>query len=263
MPEQSIAFDRAADYYDETRGFPPEEAAHIGAFVAEQLPPQGRVLEIGVGTGRVALPVASHVAAYYGIDLSVPMMQRLQAKQTDERIFVARADATRLPFPDHSVDAVVAVHVFHLIADWRQALGEVARVLKPGAYLLNCFNDDDEHTLFAKLWKTWEATMPDGGRTKTGVKFHKDTDFLAQAGWQQVSERAYAYAARTTPNVFLDRLRRRVFSSMWQLSDDDVAAGIAAVEDAMAQEFVGPEQVMDWTIHFRVQAYVPPGSGTA
>ena len=43
---------------------------------------------------------------------------------------------TALPFDDASFDAVIAVHVLHLVPEWRKALDEALRVLRPGAALL-------------------------------------------------------------------------------------------------------------------------------
>ena len=153
---QSIAFDRAATYYDDTRGVPPgvdQDAAHT-IVRAGKLTPTSRVLEIGVGTGRIALPLAEHVDTVYGLDLSRPMMLRLQTKQSDEPIYLVQGDATRLPFADHSFDAVVAVHVFHLIPNWQAVIAELGRVLKPSAPVLEAFGPE----LIGPLYMT---PMPD------------------------------------------------------------------------------------------------------
>lgn len=45
----------------------------------------GPTLEIGVGTGRIALPLAEAGAEIFGIDLSVPMMTKLSEKDTGRR----------------------------------------------------------------------------------------------------------------------------------------------------------------------------------
>src|SRR5437870_2803113 len=135
MPSGSIVFDRAVGFYDETRGFPPGVEAHVAHLIqaAGGLTHTSRVVEIGVGTGRIALPLAPHVRAVYGVDLSRPMLMRLREKQTDESVAVAEGDISKLPFPDSTFDAALAVHIFHLVADWRSAIDEVARVLRPGA----------------------------------------------------------------------------------------------------------------------------------
>ncbi len=127
-PTSSVRFDRAASYYAETRGFPPgEEGAVAACFCAAgDLTPASQMLEIGVGAGRIALPLAARVGAVYGVDLSRPMIDRLRAKRSGETVYLTQADATRLPFPSAVFDAAVAVHVFHLsptgrgrCANWR------------------------------------------------------------------------------------------------------------------------------------------------
>ena len=48
----SVAFDRAAEYYDQTRGYPPGEEKGVAAIIAQagNLKADSRVLEIGIGT---------------------------------------------------------------------------------------------------------------------------------------------------------------------------------------------------------------------
>ena len=129
----SIPFDRAVDYYDRTRALTPEmEAAMVEAVTAE-LRPRGRVLEIGVGTGRIALPLQDAGVNMTGVDLSLPMLRRLVEKG---RVPVVQADATRLPFRDASFGAAYAVHVLHLIPDWKTAVAELVRVVRPRGLLL-------------------------------------------------------------------------------------------------------------------------------
>src|SRR5687767_9817619 len=138
MPSDSIAFDRAASYYDATRGFPANEQQAIAAMLAKAAAfgTTTRLLEIGIGTALIALPVAPHVREIVGIDLARPTMQSLRDKQTTEAIRLVQGDATRRRFASSSFDAVVAVHVFPLIAAWRDALHEMIRVLRDGAPLV-------------------------------------------------------------------------------------------------------------------------------
>jgi SAM-dependent methyltransferase len=67
------------------------------------------------------------------------MLERYRAKAAAAGLApprVLRADATRLPFRDASVDAVLEVHVLHLVPDWELALAEARRVLVPGGVVL-------------------------------------------------------------------------------------------------------------------------------
>jgi len=138
-----ISFDRAAAYYDATRGYGEGSAERIrDAIVAYTGIGQGaRVLELGVGTGRIMLPFIRAGYDVTGVDLSQTMMDRLLAQIAGDpgragyRVELHQADITALPFGDAAFDLVVAVHVLHLVDDWRAALREARRVLRPGGEL--------------------------------------------------------------------------------------------------------------------------------
>lgn len=139
MAVESRSFDRAAPFYDQTRGLPAAAAAAVTWLLAAELAGRGRVLEIGVGTGRIALPLHDTAGLdLVGIDLSSAMMAVLVDKAGGGVPFpLARADATALPFADGRFGAAIASHVFHLIPAWRDALAELMRVVGPGGLILS------------------------------------------------------------------------------------------------------------------------------
>ena len=134
----SINFDRAAEYYDSTRSLPPQIADKLTELLLTELAGKGRCLEIGIGTGRIALPLAQGGVDIAGVDISSAMLARLQEKAEALGVVVPAqvADATALPFEDGSFDAGIACHVFHLIRDWPAAVRELARVVRPGGMVL-------------------------------------------------------------------------------------------------------------------------------
>jgi predicted TPR repeat methyltransferase len=76
----SVAFDDAAGYYDETKALSPDALAATIDLLAGEFGEARRVLEVGVGTGLLALPLAERGVRVDGIDLSVPMLERGIAK---------------------------------------------------------------------------------------------------------------------------------------------------------------------------------------
>jgi ubiquinone/menaquinone biosynthesis C-methylase UbiE len=253
--QNSLAFDRAADYYDDTRGFPPGEEAHAAALMARAggLAPGDRVLEVGMGTGRIALPLAAHVRVY-GVDLSRPMLRRLLAKRADQPVYPTEGDAVRLPFRAASFDAAVAVHVFHLIPGWRAALDEIARVLRPGAMLVA--GGTGAESGFASLWRAWHESLP--SRATIGARSEEGEDYLIDAGWQPVGERLiHRYPIQRTPGHFVTMLAQRQLSSTWLVTDAELAAGIAAVQRVLDDEFENPDQPVILQATFEAQAYRP------
>ena len=131
----SLSFDRAAGIYDQTRPLPEPIAKHGIQAILDLMGAGARVLDVGTGTGRISVPLLERGADLIGCDISSKMLMRLQEKFPSARI--AQSDASHLPFPAAQFDAVLTVHVMHLISPWREALREFRRVLKPGGAYLN------------------------------------------------------------------------------------------------------------------------------
>lgn len=94
-------------------------------------------MEIGVGTGRIAVPLWDAGVTMTGVDLSEAMLAKLVAKTGGGLPFpIALADATQLPFKDQCFGSAIACHVLHLIPDWRRALVELVRAIRPGGVVL-------------------------------------------------------------------------------------------------------------------------------
>jgi demethylmenaquinone methyltransferase/2-methoxy-6-polyprenyl-1,4-benzoquinol methylase len=98
-------------------------------------------LDVGTGTGKLALEVARRTGArLVGVDFAEPMLRAgrpaLAADPAGSGVALAAADALRLPFPDGSFAAVVSAFVVRNVADVRLGLAEQARVLRPGGRLV-------------------------------------------------------------------------------------------------------------------------------
>jgi SAM-dependent methyltransferase len=92
VPENHFG-ERVAERYDESEAemFEPAALDPVVDFLAD-LAGDGRVLELGIGTGRVALPLARRGVRMYGIDLSEAMVSRLRSKPGSEQIDVTIGD---------------------------------------------------------------------------------------------------------------------------------------------------------------------------
>jgi len=133
-----ISFDKIAAVYDAQRAHPPEVSTEVGSALAALVGLGAPVLELGVGTGRIAIPTALAGSSVVGIDISREMLAVAAGRATvaGAQLALARADAQALPFATGSFAAALAVHVLHLLPDWRAALGELARVVAPGGLLI-------------------------------------------------------------------------------------------------------------------------------
>jgi SAM-dependent methyltransferase len=136
MDTNSVSFDRAAEYYDATRGRSAAGAARETQALVAALPKSGPVLEIGVGTGQVAIPLHEAGISMVGLDLSRAMMDVLVRKAGRPPFPLVNADATSVPVRDDGVEAALFRWVLHLIPNWRDAVAELVRVVRPGGTVL-------------------------------------------------------------------------------------------------------------------------------
>jgi len=135
---KSLSFDNMVKFYDETRIFDEECFESALDYMVERFPPRAfsSVFEPGIGTGRIAIPLAKRGYRITGVDISEEMLaflkKRLISSGKSWRLFYQRGDVTRLPFPDETFDMAIATHLFYFIRDWRRAADEILRVVRKG-----------------------------------------------------------------------------------------------------------------------------------
>jgi len=108
-----------------------------------------QALEIGCGRGvGVGLILDRFGAAHVdGFDLDPEMVElaRRRTAQFGDRVRLWVGDATAIDAPDSAYDAVFDFGIVHHVPDWRQAVAEVARVLRPGGFFY--FEEVTRHAL--------------------------------------------------------------------------------------------------------------------
>lgn len=133
-------FGRIAERYDLMNrlmtGFR-DQAWRRLAVTAVAVLPGGRVLDVGTGTGDF-LPLLTHAAPgakAVGLDLTFEMMDvgRPKLAEAEGRAAFIQGDALHLPFADNTFDGLVNGFLLRNVADLRQTLAEMRRVIRPGA----------------------------------------------------------------------------------------------------------------------------------
>jgi SAM-dependent methyltransferase len=125
-------FDEISPVYDATRE--PLEATAVEA-ITSVLRGWGvrRLVEVGVGTGRVAAPLAAKGFEVTGVDASRGMLARAREKGIPRLV---RGSAYHLPFDARALDAALFVHVLHILDEPAAAIAEGCRVSLLGAVAL-------------------------------------------------------------------------------------------------------------------------------
>jgi ubiquinone/menaquinone biosynthesis C-methylase UbiE len=253
---ESISFDRAAEYYDATRGYPPgiDDQIADALIMAADATMATRFVESGIGTGRIALPLITRGYDYAGIDLAPAMMAQLRHKlaaydaahpaHPPFRLDLRAGDSTRLPYADASFDVALTVHVLHLIPNWRDALSEVLRVLKPGGWYLNGGDEGADsgkgQPSVQELWLEGVRDLaPDiGNMARAGYSTSQEIiRDLTTRGLSPERLRTVTWTVEDSPHDIVDYIKQRRWSRTWLLPDDVFAESVRRLEASAPQVF--------------------------
>jgi ubiquinone/menaquinone biosynthesis C-methylase UbiE len=119
-----------------------------------QIPAGQKILEIGCGSGSGAKLISQKFRSHkiHAIDFDEKMIAIARRKISDEKIEFAVGDATNLQFENASFDAVFDFATLHHVENWKKALREIHRVLRPGGeFLIEEFSREFFESLFGKI----------------------------------------------------------------------------------------------------------------
>ncbi|NOR47556.1 MAG: methyltransferase domain-containing protein [Methanosarcinaceae archaeon] len=143
------------EWFDANRFAYESEIQALKKFVPEN----SKGLEVGVGTGRFAVPL--------GIRIGVEPAKAMTDIAQKRGIKVYEAKAEKLPFDDSSFDFVLIVVTICFVQDPIQALREAKRVLKPGGYII--IGMIDKESFLGKLYES----------KKKESKFYRHANFYS------------------------------------------------------------------------------------
>lgn len=275
MPE-SVSFDPIAHRYDATRGYPPEVAAEIARRLCEvgNIPPGGEIVEIGIGTGRIALPLIEQGVNVSGVDISANMVDLLRQKyqtlrEVDEAgalgaLAVELADMTALPYADGRFDAGIAVHVLHLVPEWKLALDELRRVIRPGGSLLigqDVRVEDDVQWLAQREWLGILRRLGFPAGYVGAAGYSAIVEELERRGLVVSETELSRWEMQVTPHEALTWITERTWSRTWPVPDDVFAESARELTAWMERRYAGamhtPQRV---PVAFKVARATIPGA---
>jgi ArsR family transcriptional regulator len=137
-PGGATFFERLGRRWDELR-----EAAFGAAFAVEAfvslLPREWTVADIGAGTGYLLPILADNFKAVIAVEPAAAMLACARQRVAEDRaaqVTFHQGEASALPMADRACDLAIACLVLHHVAEPRQALDELRRIVRPGGRVL-------------------------------------------------------------------------------------------------------------------------------
>jgi SAM-dependent methyltransferase len=229
----SLSFDRAAEYYDATRLTDPDTLDTIVGLLDEHVVKDGQVLEIGVGTGQLALPLSARGARVTGLDLSPAMMAKLVEKAGGASpVRLVQGDATRMPFADDVFAGAYARWVLHLIPAWTEVLAGLDRIVAADGAI--AIEPGGESGVFREVFLRFHEILGDVALPPGLHPVRRDEQLdtgMAGVGWELDHVQEIMYTARSTLARFFDEIPQRKFSWTWNIPERELQAATAEVRE--------------------------------
>jgi SAM-dependent methyltransferase len=247
-----LSFDDLAAHFDAQRGLPAaalrEWTGAVNLFAAGRTL---RVIEPGIGTGRITLPLAVAGHKVTGIDVSEAMLEacarKVEALNVADRVTLIHGDATSLPSDDDAFNVGVMASLLYLMPEWEALLDELARVVTPGGAIVHLI-ERTEAGNDLQLWDiAWRKRIEEMGyihpvlrpsvdevRTEFSRRW-PDTRIEALASWgfgQTVGEGRHRFSERL----------RRLYADVAQDDWDRVVGGFLGWSE---RTFPDPETRLD------------------
>lgn len=248
----SRSFDQAADFYDNTRPlFDLSVDAGIRSLL-EAVGKNARILEVGAGTGRISIPLSERGADLIGCDLSMKMLSRQHEKYPAARL--VQADAAYLPFASGYFDAVLTVHVMHLIGPWPEALREFKRVLRHGGSFLSVSTYEAVgKSVRGEMREHWRDWVRERGVDTRHPGVQSDEELRAEleslgGHWKEVE--AVRFPHRYNLRTELDRYAGRVFSDTWSVPEGIYQQSLSDLRDWATRQYGDLDREIEETTRF-------------
>ena len=246
-------FQKVAANYDDIHVHSSAVSATIGAYLAQLVGAGSSILEIGIGTGRIAAPVAANGCRVVGFDVSTGMLHGAAQRGLSDLVV---ADMMAMPFANAVFDATLAVHVLHHASDWREVLRESVRVLKPHGLFVEGRDWNDPASVAMRMRNKMREVIMDlsPGIRPPGAGAAKQ-QFLARLGAEPLPEAvAASWQAHASPAQVLAQMQSRTDPETWAIEPALLDATLARVAEWARVEWPDFDTVLPYERRFVVNA---------
>jgi ubiquinone/menaquinone biosynthesis C-methylase UbiE len=188
-------------------------------------------LDLGSGTGRMTPSLADAFGGpVYGVEPADKMRAQALASAGHPAVSYAAGSAEHIPLPDASCDAALLFFVWHHVVDQEVAARELHRVVKPGGTLFLQAHFSDRAP---DVW--WLHVVPEWMEVHQALYQPEEevvNDFRG-VGWTLAARDEVTWLRSTSLTGDYDRLRLRPTSLFEQMSEAEVEAGFAKIDEAL------------------------------
>jgi ubiquinone/menaquinone biosynthesis C-methylase UbiE len=230
-------YDKIGATYDATRHAEPAIVDLLAELL--NLPQDGRVLDIGCGTGNYTTALHERGLGMIGLDRSGLMLRTARAKA--RHLPLVGADAADLPFGPRSFAGAICTLALHHFADLEAPFAEAARILRNGRLVILTALPEQImrywlRAYFPRMMERSADQMPDWSTIEISLR---------RAGFRTWTQRLYwmperpvdlfLYSGKHQPHLYLDERVRANISSFANLAEqDEIATGLDRLKHDLA-----------------------------
>jgi ubiquinone/menaquinone biosynthesis C-methylase UbiE len=240
------------DAHDRQKDWP----ADLWSSLVEGLQPKltDPCLEIGVGSGLVALRLWTAGTTVIGLDFNRSMLSRLAERLPDAP--AVQGDALHLPFGSATGGSVVLSNVLHLIPDWRGALTEIARVIRTGGSLVvNLGAGGTAPPEVREVRRRFLSHFDDLGSGHGPTTEDELTEALAGAGFEAATPVTASGTTHRTLREVITRLERNPFAWPSGTPREVLESAAADVRDFALAQFGSIDEPLEHRATVRFSSY--------
>jgi ubiquinone/menaquinone biosynthesis C-methylase UbiE len=234
-----MSYVEVAARYNDINHIPPAASEALGRATAELVGENASILDFGAGAGRISVPIARY-SNMIALDIEHHMQQACRKLAEEQGISLTHSVGTvlQLPFANDTFDAVITSNVLHQIDEWRDALGEAARVLKPDGLFIIGRDLLDEESCAGKMRSasrrfTAEIAPEFQPTDAAGPVLFQHIGQLGGRPGQPVT--ACEWTETESPRSVLDKMADRLHNETWSL-DDEKLDGLMELMNPWTQE---------------------------
>ena len=240
-------YSKIALYYDRGRPFSEKNIVMWLKLIAKlpEVSKGARLLDLGCGTGRFSLPLASRLGLdVTGLDSSSDMLAKAKQRDPNSVVSWVLADASTLPHPESSFDIVFMSHLLHHVDNPLKVLKECSNVLVPSGVVIVRYGameqirNDVVHAFFQQVIEIDERRTPTRQLTEK---------WLVDAGFSNISSEEILQQTYQTGLEHLDAVRAKSTSVLSMISEESFQTGLHCLEEYIAKN---PED--EWLLFDRM-----------